>query len=94
MQTTQDPLLLNFGARVRELRALAGLSQDDLAESAGLFRTYMSRIETGRANPTVTVVSKLALALGVTAGALFEAPSQLQLPKTRSVRAVSRGRVR
>jgi transcriptional regulator with XRE-family HTH domain len=93
VQITQDPLLLNFGARVRELRALAGLSQDDLAESAGLFRTYMSRIETGRANPTVTVAIKLALALGVTVGALFEAPSQLQLSKTRSVRAVSRGRV-
>jgi transcriptional regulator with XRE-family HTH domain len=94
VQNTQDPLLLEFGARVRELRALAGLSQDDLAESTGLFRTYMSRIETGRANPTVTVVRKLALALGVTAGVLFEAPTQTVVPKTRSLRAVSRGRVR
>jgi transcriptional regulator with XRE-family HTH domain len=94
VQTTQNLLLLNFGARIRELRTQAGLSQDDLAESSGLFRTYMSRIETGRANPTVTVINKLALALGVTVGVLFEIPTEMTLTKTRSVRSVSRGRVR
>jgi transcriptional regulator with XRE-family HTH domain len=94
VQHSQDPILLNFGVRVRELRAAAGLSQDDLAERAGLFRTYMSRIETGRANPTVTVVTKLAQALNVTVDVLFELPTQIEIPKTRSIRAVSRGRVR
>ena len=36
-----------FGSRIKELRLLAGMTQEDLAERCGLFRTYMSRIETG-----------------------------------------------
>jgi transcriptional regulator with XRE-family HTH domain len=48
-----------FGNRIRELRAAAGMTQEDLAERCGLFRTYMSRIETGKANPVcASLVSK------------------------------------
>ena len=54
-----------FGTRIRELRLAAGLRQEDLAERCGLFRTYMSRIETGRANPTLTMIHALADSLGV-----------------------------
>ena len=46
--------------RVRELRLAAGMTQEDLAERCGLFRTYLSRIETGRANPTLTMIHALA----------------------------------
>lgn len=60
-----------FGARIRELRLAADMTQEDLAEHCGLFRTYMSRIETGRANPTLTMIHALAVALGVSPGALF-----------------------
>ena len=54
-----------FGMRVRQLRLAAGLTQEDLAHRCGLFRTYMSRIETGRANPTLTMVDALATSLKV-----------------------------
>lgn len=59
--------------RVRQLRLAAGLTQEDLAHRCGLFRTYMSRIETGRANPTLTMVDALATSLKVPIASLFEA---------------------
>ena len=63
-----------FGARVRELRLAAGLTQEDLAARCGLFRTYMSRIETGHANPTLTMIYALATSLAVPVPALFGIP--------------------
>lgn len=61
-----------FGQRIRDLRAERGLNQEELAEKVGVFRTYMSRIETGAANPTLTMIYALADALGVDVVALFE----------------------
>lgn len=60
-----------FAARVRELRLAAEMTQEDLAERCGLFRTYMSRIETAQANPTLTMIHALAGALGVGAADLL-----------------------
>jgi transcriptional regulator with XRE-family HTH domain len=54
-----------LGRRVRRLRNEAGLSQASVAEHCGIFRTYLSRIENGTANPTVTVLVALATALDV-----------------------------
>ncbi len=60
-----------IGRQVRRFRKEAGLSQDVVAEHCGIFRTYLSRIESGTANPTVTVLAALAKTLGVTIGDLF-----------------------
>jgi len=81
-----------FGARIRELRLAAGLTQEDLAARCGLFRTYMSRIETGNANPTLTMIHALATSLAVPVPALFGAPVEVPPPK-RPARPPSRGRV-
>lgn len=54
-----------FGAWVRELRRRRGLTQVDIAARAGISVTYLSGIETGQRNPTLTVVARLAHALGV-----------------------------
>ncbi|MFN8893889.1 MAG: helix-turn-helix domain-containing protein, partial [Betaproteobacteria bacterium] len=48
----QTRVQVRFGSRVRQLRLAAEMTQEDLAHRCGLFRTYMSRIETGAANPT------------------------------------------
>lgn len=48
-----------------------GWSQEDYADRAGIHRTYVSDIERGERNPTITVVEKLAVALGVTASELL-----------------------
>jgi transcriptional regulator with XRE-family HTH domain len=64
-------LTLILGRQVRKLRAEAGFSQEMLAAQSGIFRTYLSRIESGSANPTITVVEALAAALKVNIRELF-----------------------
>ena len=68
----QERVQVRFGSRVRQLRLAAELTQEDLAHRCGLFRTYMSRIETGNANPTLTMIYALAGSLRVPVTALFE----------------------
>jgi transcriptional regulator with XRE-family HTH domain len=61
-----------LGSNVRRLREAQGWSQEDYADRAGIHRTYVSDIERGKRNPTVTVVEKLAKPLGVSAGSLLD----------------------
>lgn len=53
------------GEKIRSLRKSAGLSQEILADRCGIFRTYLSRIESGSANPSLVVLVTLAKALDV-----------------------------
>jgi transcriptional regulator with XRE-family HTH domain len=48
------------------------MTQKMLANHCGIFRTYLSRIEGGIANPTITVLASLATALDVKVTALFD----------------------
>lgn len=61
-----------LGLNVRRLREAKGWSQEDYADRAGIHRTYVSDIERGKRNPTVTVVEKLAVPLGVEPGRLLD----------------------
>jgi transcriptional regulator with XRE-family HTH domain len=54
-----------FGTVVRKFRLAKGLSQEELAEEAGLHRTYISLLERGLRNPSLTVILKVAHALRV-----------------------------
>jgi transcriptional regulator with XRE-family HTH domain len=54
------------------LRQAKGWSQEDLADEAGLHRTYVSGIERKVRNPTVTILERLAKALKVTPGRLLD----------------------
>jgi len=65
-----EPLLVAFGAAVRELRERRGLSQDALAQGAELQRTYVNEVERGRRNVTLLNVGRLAAGLGVGVGEL------------------------
>ncbi len=56
---------------VVEARAALGLSQAQLAKKAGLSRPVVSAMEQARANPTLSVLEKLASALGCGASALI-----------------------
>lgn len=60
-----------LGTNLRRLREAKGLSQEAFAFEAGIHRTYVSDIERGARNPTITVVENLAVALGVTASELL-----------------------
>lgn len=64
---TKVRLPVLFGRRVREVRAERGLSQEALADLAGLHRTYVGGIERGERNPNV---ERIAKALRVTAAHL------------------------
>lgn len=57
---------------LRRLRQQKGWSQEGFAEEAGLHRTYISDLERGARNPTITVVEKLAIALGEPIGRLLD----------------------
>lgn len=64
--------LRKFGERIRELRKRAGLSQEELAAKAGLHRTYVGGVERGERNVSLVNILRLASALGVPAGDLFD----------------------
>ena len=53
------------GENVRRLRTAAGLSQEQFAFEADMHRTYVSGVERGIRNPTITVLERMAAALKV-----------------------------
>ena len=59
---------------IRRLRVARALSQEMLAVDAGIDRTYVSRLERGLDNPTVTVLEKLARAFSSNIEDLFRVP--------------------
>lgn len=60
-----------FGEAVRSARVAAGLTQENLANKAGIDRSYIGGVERGERNPTLVVVKKIARGLGLTLGELF-----------------------
>ena len=54
-----------FGQILRLRRLAAGLTQEELADQAGLHPTYIGLIERGVRNPTLDVCQQLSGALGV-----------------------------
>lgn len=61
-----------LGHNLRRIRQEKGLSQEQFALEHDIDRTYISGIERGVRNPTVTVVEKIAKALGVSIGELLD----------------------
>lgn len=67
----RDPeLAAAFGARVRARRRELGLTQEQVAERAGLYRATPGHVEQGRLLPDLLTVVRLAHALEVDVGAL------------------------
>jgi transcriptional regulator with XRE-family HTH domain len=57
---------LRFAENIRKTRKSRGISQEKLAELAGLHRTYIGSVERGERNITIDNMERLARALGVT----------------------------
>ncbi len=70
MAKTKSIVIL-FGERVRELRKEKEISQEELADRAGVHRTYIGMIERGEKNITIVNIQKIAKALGVGIRELF-----------------------
>ena len=62
---TADERMIAFGRRVREVRKGKGISQERLAEIAGVDRSYMGNIERGEKNITLKKSSEVCDALGI-----------------------------
>ena len=61
-----------FGKVLRELRGENNISQEKLAEYCDLDRTYISLLERGLRQPTITTIFKLAKALNISPSTLIE----------------------
>jgi DNA-binding XRE family transcriptional regulator len=65
---------------IRVLRVAQDLSQDRLAQLAGVDRTYLGRIERQAENPSIINLEKIATALGVRIARLFDDPEEQYTP--------------
>lgn len=61
-----------FARVLREVRQEKGLSQEELADRAGLHRTYISQLERGLKTPSLRSIEQIAAALGVPASHLIK----------------------
>lgn len=67
-----EPIKAIFGQRVRELRREKGLSQEALALTCQLDRTYIGGVERGERNISLVNIHKIATALDVSIRELFQ----------------------
>lgn len=81
-----DPTdLPDFGSALRTLRTAAGLTQDELADRAGLSRATVGNLECGFArNPEVETIAALARALGLSFGAFAGVASGVPVRRRRA----------
>jgi len=79
----RDEILRLFGERLRELRTERNLSQESLAELAGLDRNYIGQIERAERNVALVNIVKIAKALEIEPGALFQPFTAQRVGKLR-----------
>ena len=72
--TVPNPVLLQFAARLIELRKAKGISQERLAMEAGVGRSYLSGVERSLRNISLVNIAKLASALGLEPYELLKHP--------------------
>ena len=70
--TSKPDILKVFGNRIRQLRLEMRLSQEELAEIAGVHRTYIGMIERAEKNITLCNIEKIASALNIRLTDLFD----------------------
>jgi transcriptional regulator with XRE-family HTH domain len=68
------PLGERIGRNIRELRGARGLTQQQMAKLSGMPRATWQHLESGSANPTLSVLHKVALALQVSVEELISPP--------------------
>ena len=61
-----------FGQTLKRIRTKKKMSQGDIARTLEVHRAYISGIESGKRNPTLATIKKLADALGVSADELLK----------------------
>ncbi len=74
-------LVAKISKRVQDRRRFAGLTQDQLAEAAGVSKETLSRIENARTQPSLTVLNELAAAMDCRLRDLVGEPSEGEIPE-------------
>lgn len=64
-------ILKKLGERIKQLRKEAGISQEKLAELAGLDRTYVNSVENGKRNISIINMEKICIALEISLSDFF-----------------------
>ena len=72
MNFREERFLMGFGKRLKELRAIKKMTQEDLAYTSGISLSQIARIETGKINPTICTVNIIAKTLKVQAKELLD----------------------
>jgi transcriptional regulator with XRE-family HTH domain len=72
-----------LAVRVRQMRNARDWTQEELADRVGLSVRYIGQVERCKASPTVSVLGRLADALGVEAGELLRRASKSKFMKQR-----------
>jgi transcriptional regulator with XRE-family HTH domain len=74
---------MDLGEKIKTRRKALGLSQGELAEKVGINATHLSRLETGKYQPSLEVLRKLSEVLAVSADYLLkedaETPREVQI---------------
>lgn len=81
-----------FGRHIREIRLRRDETQEEVAHRAGIHVTYLSGIERGVRNPSLTSICALAWGLGVPVSELFEFDPRAAEPEPDAFRARRRAR--
>jgi transcriptional regulator with XRE-family HTH domain len=67
-----SPTPKQMGARIRRLRKAKGMSQQDVADKARLTRVFITRVEAGQQDPSLSTINAIARALDVSAAELMK----------------------
>ena len=62
---SKNEFTIKVGKRIKELREEKGMSQEELAYKAGLYRTYIGHLENARYSPSAYILFKISKVLGV-----------------------------
>ena len=67
-----SPTPKQMGSRIRRLRKAKGMSQQDIADKARLTRVFITRVEAGQQDPSLSTINAIARALDVSAAELMK----------------------
>lgn len=90
-----NPTAAHLGANIRQLREARGMTQEQMARLSDVPRPTWANLESGEANPTLTVLIKVANALHVPLEELIGPPrASVKLHKARTLQVTQRGKTR
>src|SRR5512132_610954 len=85
-----DPVLVGLGERVRDLRAIRGMSRKMLAHDAGVSERFLADLETGVGNASILLLNRLAQALALPVIELLGVEREPRTELARSMQILAR----